>query len=145
MTNIWDLSKATEEVGGDLESLEYWEIRESRNSTTAETMLPMSSILMIPKGEFCIPAVISNTLKIVKTNSDPINEDNVTLVNGRGLLRTCVPIIGSSKIDADVDHTSLLLQVMGLLNFTKDYYLGNHQHILLYNPIPQTENPLNSI
>lgn len=33
MANIWDLVEATEEVGGDLESLEYWEIRGSRNST----------------------------------------------------------------------------------------------------------------
>lgn len=56
-------------------------------------------------------------------------------MNVRGLLRTSVPIIGSSKIDADVDHTSLLLQVMGLLNFTKDYYLGNHQHVLVYKHI----------
>lgn len=70
-------------------------------------------------------------LKVVKANGDPIVEDNVTLVNGGGLLRTSVLTIGSPKVDADVDHTFLLLQVMDLINFTKDYATLDHQHVLL--------------
>lgn len=64
---------------------------------------------------------LHQTPEIVKANSYPIAEYNVILVNGGGLLRTRGLTIGSPKIDADVDHTSLLLQVMGLMSYTKDY------------------------
>lgn len=58
----------------------------------------------------------------MKANGDLIAEYKVTLVKDGGLLRTSVLTITScTNIDSNDDRLSLLIHLMGIINFFKDY------------------------
>lgn len=114
---------------------------------TAERMPPMTYILSTPTWDFFTPAVIRTRLWQTGINSDQIYltaEDNIILVNGGGFLKTSILTIGSTSIDANVNQTSLLLQVMCLINFTKDYANLEFSNVFTTRKrsIPHTHNIL---
>lgn len=54
------------------------------------------------------------------------------MVNGELLLSTSNLTIGKTKIDANVDHTSLLPHVVDMINFTNDYAISDQSNTFYY-------------
>lgn len=119
MWNYTNLKAVTDDA---LESFEYREILESRNTTSQDEHATYHFHVADTNARILYSGgYLQQQLKIVKANNDPVGGENVTLVNGGGLLRTSTLTIGTTKMDADIDYSSLLMQVMALINFTPDY------------------------
>lgn len=133
MNNIWELKQTSEDVIRDIESFEYREIKEthstqdtSEDATYNFHILDTNAKILYSKG------YIHQELRVVKGNGDSVGEENVTLVNGGGLLRRSIMTVGAYEIDSDVHETSLMLQVMGLINFTPDYTTSEATNMFYY-------------
>src|SRR5215813_12752315 len=133
MNRIWDLKENIEHFDSDIESFEYKEIREIHNTSNSSEDAIYD--FHISDTNACIlysSGYLHQDLKIVKSDGSSIVEENVTLVNFGGLLRTSTLTIGNTKIDADVDYTSLMMHILGLVNFTPDYCKGGEATNMFY-------------
>lgn len=130
--NIWDYSNGAE-IGSDLESFEYKEIKEQLNTTGQSERETYQFVISDQHAKILYHAgYLHQQLKIVKSNGTSVGEENVTLVNGGGMLRTSTLTIGTSKMDVDINHSSLLVHIMGLVNFTRDYLSSEPTNMLYY-------------
>jgi len=132
MENIYDLTATDYYYNNDIEKYEFLEIRERGNKNSSENATYHFYIEDTDALIFYSGGYLLQKLKIVKKNNHSIADENVTLVNGGGLIKSKKLKIGNTEIESNTEYSSLMDQALRLINFTPDYSTSEATNMLFY-------------
>lgn len=135
MNKIYDLRDVSYYYNKDIESFDFREIKhENRDKNNVYENATYSFFINDSNANILFSeGYLQQELKIVKSNGVNITkDDNVTLVNGGGLINSCRLIIGNTEIESVINYKSIINQVLGLINFTPDYSTSEATNMFFY-------------
>lgn len=132
MNKIFELNKTDYYYDDDIESFDYRELRHENSDNSMENatyhffMQDTNANILYSNG------YLQQKLKIVNSNGTAIANDNVTLVNGGGLINTNRFTLGNAEIESNINYSALMRHVLGLIHFTPDYSTSEATNMLFY-------------
>lgn len=132
MNKIYELDNTDYYYDDDIESFEYREVRHENSDNSTENATYNFFIQDTNASILYSNGYLQQKLKIVNTNGTLIADDNVTLVNGAGLINANRFTLGSTEIESNINYSALMRQVLGLIHFTPDYSSSEATNMLFY-------------
>lgn len=134
MEKIYDLKDNSYFYNNEIESFEYREIKnENRDQNNPHENATYNFFINDTSANILYSdGYLQQELKIVKQNGNVISDENVTLVNGGGLINSNRLIIGNTEIESTINYKAIMNQVLGLIHFTPDYSTSEATNMFFY-------------
>lgn len=132
MNKIFELDNTDYHYDDDIESFEYREIRHENSDNSTENAIYHFFIQDTNANILYSNGYLQQKMRIVNSVGTAITNDNVTLVNGGGLINANRFILGNTEIESNINYSALMRQVLGLIHFTPDYSTSEATNMLFY-------------
>lgn len=132
MNKIFELDNSDYYYDDNIESFEYREVRHENSDNSMENATYHFFIQDTNANILYSNGYLQQKLKIVNSGGAAITDDNVTLVNGGGLINANRFTLGNTEIESNINYSALMRQVLGLIHFTPDYSTSEATNMLFY-------------
>lgn len=132
MDKIYDLKDTSYYYNNDVESFEYRELKSENRNNIHENATYNFFINDTNANILYSAGYLQQELKIVKGDGGVISNENVTLVNGGGLINSNRLIIGNTEVESTINYKAIMNQVLGMIHFTPDYSTSEATNMFFY-------------